>query len=40
MHDASPDANLPPVIKSRLLKQLEKDIASAASPMGSSRMVS
>ncbi len=35
MHDASPDANLPPVIKSRLLKQLEKDIAAAASPMAS-----
>lgn len=35
MHDASPEAAPPPMIKSRLLKQLDKDIAAAASPMAS-----
>lgn len=35
MQDASPDATPSPAIKSRLLKQLEKEIAAAASPMAS-----
>ncbi|OWQ90450.1 hypothetical protein CDN99_13965 [Roseateles aquatilis] len=35
MHDASPEAAPAPVIKSRLLKQLDKDIAAAKSPMAS-----
>lgn len=35
MHDASPASAPPPVIKSRLLKQLDKEIAAATSPMAS-----
>lgn len=35
MQDASPDATPSPAIKSRLLKQLEKEIAAATSPMAS-----
>jgi len=35
MSDAPPDSSSPQVIKSRLLKQLEKQIAAASSPMAS-----